>query len=168
MKNVIFVLVLTVLAGCSTQRGFPPEHGILNFDHFDKKVYRGAQPSQNGLQYLSELGVKTIINLREPGDSAPYEPLNCARLGVGYINVPMNGMSAPTVEQIRKVIQAIDLSPGPVFIHCEHGCDRTGTACACWRIVREGWPNDRALAEAVIYGMSPFETGMKRFILGYR
>ena len=62
------------------------------------------------------------------------------------------------------VLALIDASPGPVFIHCQHGCDRTGTIVACYRMKHDQWTFEKAIAEANHYGLSMFERGMKRFI----
>ena len=157
-----------ILAGCSAQRGFPPVHGIANFDRLDKKVYRGAQPSREALSELKNLGIVTVINLRQPDDTAPYEEPACDLFGIRYVSVPLSSIAAPSAAQIECVMRAIEFSSGPVFVHCQFGCDRTGTVCACWRIRTDGWPNAVALQEAVIYGMSDFEQGMKSFIRHYK
>ena len=31
--------------------------------------------------------------------------------------------------------------PGPIFVHCRRGKDRTGTVIACYRIQHDGWAN---------------------------
>jgi protein tyrosine/serine phosphatase len=58
----------------------------------------------------------------------------------------------------------MDSLPKPVFIHCQHGCDRTGTIIACYRIKHEQWTRENAWQEAVRYGISRFERGMKSFV----
>ena len=35
----------------------------------------------------------------------------------------------------------------PVFVHCKHGADRTGTMVAIYRIVVEGWSKEDAIKE---------------------
>ena len=47
--------------------------GIKNFDKVDAHVYRGAQPTDEGFQYLAKLGVKTIIDLRETDERSMAE-----------------------------------------------------------------------------------------------
>lgn len=156
-----------ILTGCATQRGFPPINGIANFDRVDEKVFRGAQPRHESIDHLAFIGIKTIINLRAPEDTAPFEPIAAQQAGIVYKNVPLNPLSAPTQEQISQIMEIIETSPGPVFVHCQFGCDRTGTVCACWRIRHSSWDNTVALQEAVTYGMSDFEVGMKDFIRHY-
>jgi protein tyrosine/serine phosphatase len=62
------------------------------------------------------------------------------------------------------VLGLIDTLPKPVFIHCIHGCDRTGTMIACYRIAHDQWSNKAALAEAKRYGLSSLERGMMKYI----
>lgn len=62
------------------------------------------------------------------------------------------------------LLALIESLPAPVFVHCEHGCDRTGTIIACYRIRVGGWPNEAALEEARKYGLSKHEHGMIEYI----
>lgn len=57
--------------------------------------------------------------------------------------------------------------PGPVLVHCQWGCDRTGTVVACWQIRQDEMSHDEALLGAKMHGMSRLEFGMKRFIRNY-
>lgn len=152
-----------IVTSCATQRGFPPEHQIVNFDKMSTKLYRGAQPTRNGLEQLAALGVKTVINLRQPGDVFPDEEATVKALGMTYLSMPMSGVKAPTLEQMAEILTAIEKAEGPVFVHCQFGCDRTGIVVACWRIAH-GWSNEKALAEAETYGISPLLVGFKDFV----
>ena len=42
---------------------------------------------------------------------------------------------------------ATDPKRQPVFVHCQHGADRTGTMCAIYRLVEQGWSKDEAIRE---------------------
>ena len=55
----------------------------------------------------------------------------------------------------------------PVFIHCHHGKDRTGTVVACYRISHDGWTAERAKYEAQRYGPGWVEIGMNHYIDKY-
>lgn len=161
---------VSLLAGCAT-RGFPPTAAINNFDHVDRYVCRGAQPNVFGLEFLAKVQhVTLVINLRNKGDTWNREGSIANQLGMKYAWVPLPGASAPTKDQENLVQALIDVEimrGGKVFIHCQHGCDRTGTAVACYEI-RRGIHNDTALKEAKFYGLSPFEPGMIDFIKKYK
>jgi len=87
--------------------------------------------------------------------------------GMVYTNVPMTGVGKPSDQQIKQILALIETLPGPVFIHCEHGCDRTGTVVACYRIKHDHWTGEDAFREAKLYGISVFERGMREYILGF-
>ena len=46
--------------------------------------------------------------------------------------------------------------------------DRTGTIIACYRIQQDHWANSSALKEAEVYGLSPFEVGMRNYIKHFK
>jgi sulfoxide reductase heme-binding subunit YedZ len=146
-----------------------PPIGIANFHQVDPGVYRGAQPSAAGYQALAHLGVKTVLDLRNQGDSQARERKLVEAAGMKYVGLTFGQFSAPTSEEVRTALDLLESqSATPVFVHCRRGKDRTGTVVACYRIERNGWKNDKALAEARQNGMSWLETGMQRFIVGYR
>ena len=142
--------------------------GIPNFHQVNDRVYRGAQPTEEGWKNLAKLGVKTIIDLCRLGEhSSEAEARAVEAAGMRYVSVPMNGYVAPSHEQVAKVLQLLD-SGEPVFVHCKLGRDRTGTVIACYRIKHEGWQNQKALQEAKSYGLHPLEFGMKRYVLAFQ
>ena len=65
------------------------------------------------------------------------------------------------------MLSIIEASPGAVFVHCEHGCDRTGTVVACYRIQHDHWTAAAVQTEADLYGMSKLERGMRSFVAEY-
>jgi protein tyrosine/serine phosphatase len=142
--------------------------GLPNFHQVNDRLSRGAQPSEEGFQQLAKLGVKTIVDVRESGGRSTEEQRLVESLGMRYINVPMDGLAAPTMEQVARLHAIFDsAASGPVFIHCLHGADRTGTVIACYRIAHDHWENSKALAEAKSDGMSWIERSMHRFVLNF-
>ena len=160
-------LLLGMGLGQAGERGVPRSEGIGNFGKVDGRVYRGAQPDPGGMESLRRLGIRAIINLRQTNDIWKPEEAEARAHGLAYTNIPMAGLGRPTEAHVRTVIELIDRLPTPVFIHCEHGCDRTGTVIACYRIHRAGWAVPAAQTEADRYGMSAFEWGMRRFIADF-
>src|SRR5262245_32264063 len=153
--------------GTVRARGAPASEGIVNFGKVSEVLYRGAQPDEGGIENLSRLGVKTIINLRMADDAWKQEEAKAIAKGILYTNIPFRGMGRPTDDQVKQVLGLIETLPGPVFIHCQHGCDRTGTVVACYRIKQQKWSNEEAFKEAVRYGISRFERGMRKFIMSF-
>jgi protein tyrosine/serine phosphatase len=49
------------------------------------------------------------------------------------------------VVQFLKIVS--DPAQQPMLVHCQHGADRTGTACAVYRIAVEGWSKEDAIKE---------------------
>ncbi|MBV9507956.1 MAG: tyrosine-protein phosphatase [Acidobacteriia bacterium] len=142
--------------------------GLPNFHQVNGQVYRGAQPTEEGLRYLAKLGVKVIVNLR--GDSTSIAEKKLAEAaGMRYVSIPLPELQAPSPEKVAEVLQILnDAAAGPVFVHCRRGADRTGTVIACYRIAHDGWDNSRALHEARQLGMSWVERGMQHYVLHYR
>jgi len=143
--------------------------GVNNFQQVNQHLYRGAQPSDAGFANLARLGVKTVLDLREPGVRAAHESKVVGSLGMRYANIPLQGYSAPSPAQLAKVMAILDDSAAaPVFVHCRRGADRTGTIIAIYRITHDHWSNQQALAEAKKMKMAVWEFEMKNFVLQYR
>lgn len=142
-----------------------PSEGIKNFQQIDPHVYRGAQPSDKGFKYLAQIGVKTVIDLREADARSKEEESLVTAAGMNYVNVPMTGLTPPTTAEIKRILGILeDDKGGAVFVHCLRGADRTGAVIASYRIDHDGWDNERALSEAKARGMSFFQFPRQSFI----
>src|SRR5215813_7013337 len=162
------VLCLLVFAVSISAQDEARYKELPNFHRISDKLFRGAQPANGGIKKLSELGIKTVINLRGTDELTASQQKEAEAAGVKYFNVPMPGLSAPSDEQVERVMALINNPENqPVFIHCKRGSDRTGTIAAVYRISSEDWTSDRAIAEARRYGMSWAEFGMRSYIENY-
>ena len=168
LLELCLVLLLTAgsLAG-ARDRGVPPSEGIGNFGKVNDGLYRGAQPDAAGIKNLARLGIKTIINLSMTNELWKAEASEASATGITYTNVPLKGLGRPSDAQVAKLLTLIETLPGPVFIHCQHGCDRTGMIVACYRIKHHSWSSKSALEEATKYGLSKYERGMRKYILEF-
>jgi tyrosine-protein phosphatase SIW14 len=161
-----FLLLAVAAAGAGSQES--QEKVLPNFHQVNEHLYRGAQPQSGGMRLLAAKGIKTIINLRGEDEGTRSEEGDARGAGLRYFNVPMKGLSRPTDEQVERVLSLINDSQNwPVFVHCNHGKDRTGTIIACYRISHDGWTSEKAKAEAKHYGMSWVQFAMKDYIKDY-
>jgi len=167
-RSVLSPSLLAAFFVCSLYtsygRGLPAQQGILNFGKVCEHLYRGAQPDGDGVKNLKRLGVKLIVNLRMPGDDWKDEEAVAVASGILYTNFPMSGAGTPKGEQVKQILALFEKFSDPIFVHCQHGCDRTGTIVACYRIQHDHWSAELALQEAKRYGISRLEVLMKRYV----
>jgi protein tyrosine/serine phosphatase len=123
---------------------------IKNFGQMSERFYRGAQPKEEDYQSLKDLGVNTIIDLRDtPTD---YEKRNTEALGMRYINIPMIDKGYPESAQIEQFLKiANDPATGKFFVHCAGGRHRTGIMGAVYRFTVDGWNYDQVYSEMKNY-----------------
>jgi tyrosine-protein phosphatase SIW14 len=158
-----YAFLTAILACAPLFAGSAP--GIRNFDEVNAHVYRGAQPTSEGFAYLAKLGVKTILDLREPGARSRAEERAVSALGMHYVSVPMTGLTPPSNAETAKILGLLeDGGSGPVFVHCWRGADRTGAVTAAYHIDHDNWDNTRALQDAKAHGMSFFQLPREHYI----
>ena len=162
-----FTLVLLVSLTASAQPD-AQEKFLPNFHQVNERLYRGAQPLTGGLERLAALGIKTIINLRGEDEDTRAAEEKARAGGLRYVSVPMSGIKRPSDEQVEEVLAIINAPENwPVFVHCKHGSDRTGTIIAVYRISQDGWSTKDAKKEAKLYGLSWIQFRMKDYIKDY-
>lgn len=119
--------------------------GLKNFYKVNENIYRGARPTVEGFKSLQELGIKTIVNfeafhtdedeIAESGTSFYYRPIRMTAWDISDENML----------EFLKI--ATDPDNYPIYVHCQHGSDRTGVAIAMYRIFVEGWSREAAIDE---------------------
>ena len=127
--------------------------GIGNGYKVDALVWRGAQPEPAAWPLLAAAGCRTILDLNSSGDAIREQDRLIAPAGMLYYALDWSGFwPPPSLEKVQRAMALIDAmvttSGTPVFVHCQHGSDRTGVVCACWRIHHDGWDFDDAMHEA--------------------
>ena len=170
LKLSAFALALTfsAAAAVAAAQDAPKYEELPNFHQVNGHLYRGAQPRPDGFRRLAALGVKTVVNLRAADENSRAEELEARAAGLQYFNLPLPPYARPSDEQVERALAVIDAPENrPVFVHCKHGEDRTGTVVAAYRISREGWTYKRAAEEAEQHGMSRMQFEMKDFIADY-
>ncbi len=117
--------------------------GLPNLHKVSDDLYRGAQPSAEGMEQLEKLGIKTVVNLRSiHSDQDELEGTNLA-----YEHIEMTAWNPESEDVVRFLRIISDSNSLPVFVHCQHGADRTGLMCAIYRITEQTWSKDEAIEE---------------------
>lgn len=170
MKSIqAAILLLVLIAPFWAVRAQPPREmsnsqAIPRFDQVAEGFYRGGQPRRQGYEYLKQLGVKTVINLRAENQEAE----EVKSLGLHYVHIPMSPWERVPESKIQMFFQVLrDRDNYPVFVHCEHGADRTGFMVGLYRIAFQDWSADRAYEEARAHGMWPWHLSLKYQLYGF-
>jgi protein tyrosine/serine phosphatase len=141
---------------------------IGNFGQMDERYYRGAQPQPGDYQALKDLGVNTVIDLRN--DPTDYEKREVEALGMKYINIPMSGWKYAKDAQVEEFMKVMnDPSTGVVYAHCKAGKHRTGLTGAIYRFEKYGWDYDQVYKEMKNYDYSswPVHYNIKQYVIDY-
>ncbi len=117
--------------------------GVPNCHKVSENLYRGAQPSDEGMKQLKKLGIKTVVNLRT--FHSDNDELKDSNLDDELIRMQPWRPEDKDVVRFLKIVT--DPNKTPVFVHCQHGADRTGTMCAIYRIAVQDWTKDEAIEE---------------------
>lgn len=130
--------------------------GLPNFHTVAPGIYRGGAPTREGLKALSKMGVRTIIDLRIEKQARLTEKPMAEKMGFTWIHLPM-GREAPTRRQVDTFLATLAKAPDkPVFVHCQHGADRTGCMIGIYRVQVQKWSFARAWAEMRKYGFKTY------------
>lgn len=167
-RIISVILALTIFALPSVAQVNARYKELPKFHQVSPHLFRGAQPKQDGLQRLAQLGIKTIVNLRGADDRTRAEEREAQSLGLRYYNVPIRWYGRPKDEQVERVLSIVSAPENqPVFVHCRRGADRTGTIVAIYRMLNDSWTSEQAKEEADRYGMRWWRFGMKDYISDY-
>jgi len=155
IRNTIYIhcVVIAVLCASAVWAGVEPrpakwatplnENGLPNLHRISDQLYRGGQPTAEGMKRLYEMGIKTVVDLRtfhSDRDEIGDTPL-------AYEHIRMFAL-LPTHDDIIAALRVMtNPDRAPVFVHCLHGADRTGIVMAAYRIVVEGWTKEEAIDE---------------------
>ncbi len=108
----------------------------------------GARFDQNHVPAMKEMGVEVVLSAVAPSD-ATLDALREAGIEQVYIPIGSTFRHAPVILETTGRYR-----PDQVFIHCQHGVDRTGAIAAFLLVTRHGWPVSDALYSMV----NPSET----------
>ena len=132
------------------------------------EIYCGGQPNDDGLKILKQMGIKTIINLREEPEQIAREKELVEELGMKFLSVPMTPFQEPSEASIKNFLEvAMNPESHPVFVHCLHGQDRTGAMVCIYRMEAHGHTFDQAYEEMVAGGFHKEFLNLRRAVLRF-
>jgi protein tyrosine/serine phosphatase len=141
---------------------------IPNLHLVSPGLLRGEQPSQDALALLKKAGVRTVVNLRNEDILIQQEAAQALSLGLNYVSIPMDVFNRPADLEVQRFLATvIDAANQPVYVHCQHGEDRTGTMCAIFRMTQQGWPVDQAYQEMISLGFKPVLEQLSQTVYAY-
>jgi protein tyrosine/serine phosphatase len=124
------------------------EPGLPNLHRVDAGLYRGAQPSAEGMRRLEAMGIKTVVSLRAFNDDDD----ELAGTALAKVRISFKTWHPEGEDVAAFLVVVRDPAKQPVFVHCLHGADRTGMMCAIYRVVQQGWTRDDAIREMTTGG----------------
>jgi len=154
----VLLLACTVIAlGQSSKSGenlnhkpgkHEPIEGVPNFGEVTPTLYRGGQPTREGLKVLAKMGIKIVV---DTGRSDRDEKL-LKGLGLRYVSMPWY-CPFPKDKVMAEFLQLLKEDPGAkTFVHCRLGEDRTGMMIAAYRMAEQGWTPEEAMDEMHEFG----------------
>ena len=106
--------------------------GIARFVAVDLKLAGGSTPSAGGLDWLTEKGYKTLVDLRESSETSVGFIAEVARRGLRYIPLPVDSRSIDRAHVDRFNFELATADARPIFFF-----DSDGTrSAALWYIRR--------------------------------
>lgn len=118
---------------------------ITNFYKVSDNIYRGDRPTPDDLKDLQNRGIKTILDL-EYFYTDRYK-ISESKTNFKFLHVRMNPWDIDDADIVTALDILTDKNNYPIYVHCQHGSDRTGVVIAMYRIIVQGWIKDDALAE---------------------
>jgi uncharacterized protein (TIGR01244 family) len=164
-KWIAAAAVLVISVGVGAQK--ETVEGIRNFTKIDPTFACAGATEPAAMAELGKRGYKTVVNLREATETGALidESAKAAEAaGITFIHLPMNSNRPDdgVVDRFLAVVK--DPANQPMFIHCASG-SRAGALWLVKRMLVDGWPEDKAVDEAVMIGMS--SPTLKQFALAY-
>jgi tyrosine-protein phosphatase SIW14 len=126
--------------------------GVPNFGEVTPVLYRGAQPSRDGLANLMKMGIELVVDLREGVREDERDAVT--KLGMQYVAIPWR-CGHPDNETTARFLTLLRENPEKrIFVHCYYGTDRTGMMIAALRMTKQNWTAAEAKKEMHAYGFS--------------
>ena len=178
MRKHIPILIISVLLSSLSAMGY--QQGRERLDKIqqslkddvprilciDERFATGGQPTDMAYSKLAANGFRAVLNLRtasEGVDLAREQEL-IEKAGLRYVSVPVvtSALEAKMVDDFIKAVKAKENQP--MLIHCG-SANRVGAFWMIYRVVEQGWSEEKALEEATSIGLT--NPALKKFAQDY-
>jgi protein tyrosine phosphatase (PTP) superfamily phosphohydrolase (DUF442 family) len=132
----------------------------------DSNFATGGQPTEQAYAKAAASGFHSVLSLRALGEGIDLtkERSLVEKNGLRYFNIPVVS-SAPRAEQADEFIRLVkEKSNHPMLINCATA-NRVGAFMMIYRVVEQGWNEEKALDEALKIGLRGDE--LKKFAQSY-
>ena len=168
-RSAVLLTALLVLVGIGGYVGYWVAMG--RYAVVDPgRLYRSAvYPPHRLVEECKRLGIRTVVDFRMDSPKTEAEAKALGEIGVRYAHLPTGQVPPPEVVKAFLEIMSHEENL-PVLIHCQHGVGRTGLHAAIYRMEFQGWSNECARLEAMLFaGFDSFQkdTDKGRFIESY-
>lgn len=130
--------------------GLPRNFGVVE----EGKIYRGSQPNADEMENLYRHGVRTVVKLNLT--DIEQERSETSEYGIRLMEFPLSAWTVGTSKSCEMVERAYEAMSNPlnwpVYVHCDHGRDRTGFLVGLFRERVEGWTFAQVSDELARYG----------------
>lgn len=180
MKRLFLILAIGAILSASTFAFHLQQTGRERLDQIEQTLQAdvprmlcltdslatGGQPSEQAFSKLAANGFRSVLNLRTAAEGVDLEKERklVEQSGLRYIHIPVVG-NAPRAEQADEFIRVVkEKANHPMLIHCG-SANRVGAFMMIYRVVEQGWSEEKAEEEAVKIGLRSEE--LKKFAKDY-
>jgi protein tyrosine phosphatase (PTP) superfamily phosphohydrolase (DUF442 family) len=132
----------------------------------DNDFATGAQPTDQAYAKAAASGFRSVLSLRTGNEGVDLfrERSVVEKSKMKYFNIPVVS-SSPRPEQAEEFIRLVkEPANHPMLINCA-SANRVGAFMMIYRVLEQGWSEDKALEEATKIGLS--SEGLKNFARDY-
>jgi hypothetical protein len=106
-RRFAFVVPLTAAVAAEELRCFTSHRaeklslpGVGNLGRMNDRLYRGAQPTNEGFAQLKAIGIDTVVLLSLGEEGSAAERAVVEGLGMRFVNLPWSSVHDPNEDQI--------------------------------------------------------------------
>lgn len=145
---------------------------IRNIRAVDTTLYRSGEIMPDGVPDLLNLGIRTVICLKDTDKQEEVEIERDAveARGITHLWHPMANrgvFSYDDIDKVDDILAQIDLARTPVLVHCHKGNDRSSVVVACYRIKVYQWEVGDAIEEGKRCGWAWYNRGQREAVKGW-